>query len=139
MFTHQSPAIPSRYSVPSASTTVEPRPSTITIGSVSSCRCGTTGWSTFWRSLLTTVERPSGSVISSLLGTFGVPLFPIGSFRIRLARLAFGCASHCRILDGLPNAFTGRGHVQPADAERRQRVDDGVHDGGERANRAGLA
>src|SRR2546422_6747353 len=61
MLTHQRPAIASRYSVPSASTTVEPRPSTITIGSASSCRCATAGWSTLSRSCRTTAARPWGA------------------------------------------------------------------------------
>src|SRR5215470_1680909 len=76
MFTHQRPAIASRYSVPSASTTVEPRPSTITIGSASSCRWATTGCSTLSRSCRTTAARPStwagewltGSLMSSSPG-----------------------------------------------------------------------
>src|SRR2546426_2289427 len=59
MFTHQRPAIASRYSVPSASTTVEPRPATITRGSASSWRWATTGCSTLSRSCLTTAARPS--------------------------------------------------------------------------------
>src|SRR5437667_8893665 len=61
MFTHQRPAIASRYSVPSASTTVEPWPSTITIGSASSCRCATAGCSTLSRSCRTTAARPLGA------------------------------------------------------------------------------
>src|SRR5262252_9488531 len=76
MLTHQSPAIASRYSVPSASTTVEPRPSTITRGSASSCRWATTGCSTLSRSCRTTAARPStwagewltGSLMSSSPG-----------------------------------------------------------------------
>src|SRR5438128_1293694 len=83
MFTHQRPAIASRYSVPSASTTVEPRPSTITSGSASSCRCATTGCSTLSRSCRTTAVRPStwegaapsGSVISCLLAPFWPGLY----------------------------------------------------------------
>src|SRR5438874_1817770 len=60
MWTHQRPAIASRYSVPSASTTVEPCPPTMTTGSASSCRCATAGCSTLSRSCRTTAARPLG-------------------------------------------------------------------------------
>src|SRR5262245_24915536 len=57
MFTHQRPAMASRYSLPSASTTVEPWAFTMTIGSASSCRCATIGWRTLSRSRRTTAAR----------------------------------------------------------------------------------
>src|SRR5215470_14800244 len=46
--------------------------------------------------------------------------------------------SLCR-LDGAPEAFGSGGHFDVADAERRERVDQGVGNGGEGADIAGLA
>src|SRR5262245_52602737 len=57
MFTHQSPAMPSRYSRPSASTTVESLAETMTSWCSSSCLWGTIGWMTLARSCLTTDGR----------------------------------------------------------------------------------
>src|ERR1700730_17000191 len=57
MFTHQSPAMPSRYSRPSASTTVESLPETMTSCCCSSCLWGTIGWMTLSRSCRTTAGR----------------------------------------------------------------------------------
>src|SRR2546426_11152506 len=59
MFTHQRPAIASRYTVPSAPTALDPRPAPITSGSASSWRWATAGCSTLSRSCLTTAARPS--------------------------------------------------------------------------------
>src|SRR5271169_4190409 len=44
-----------------------------------------------------------------------------------------------RRADRAPDFFGGRWHVEMGDAEGCQRVDDGVHDGGECADIAGLA
>src|ERR1700730_16009811 len=68
MFTHQSPAMPSRYSRPSASTTVESLPETMTSCCCSSCLCGTIGWMTLSRSCRTTAGR-SGAVERGLVGS----------------------------------------------------------------------
>src|SRR5574339_478221 len=66
MFTHQRPDMPSRYSRPSASTTVESLPETITSCCCSSCRWGTIGWMTLARSCRTTDGRSGvGMEISS--------------------------------------------------------------------------
>src|ERR1700720_3791504 len=67
MFTHQSPAMPSRYSRPSASTTVESLAETMTSCCCSSCLWGTAGWITLSRSRLTTDDR-SGDDRSGTVG-----------------------------------------------------------------------
>src|SRR5215469_7661496 len=76
MFTHQRPAMPSRYSRPSASTTVESFPDTMTSCCSSSCLCGTMGWMTLARSCLTTAGRSAlfGMSISSFSGLARDPL-----------------------------------------------------------------
>src|SRR6266705_163875 len=83
MFTHQSPAMASRYSVPSASTTVEPWPSTITIGSASSWRCWTAGWCTLSRSRRTTAVRDSAlaaTPVSAFVMSAVLPLLELARF-----------------------------------------------------------
>src|SRR5262249_3756394 len=59
MLTHQSPAIASRYSLPSASTIVESLADTATSCCCSSCLCWTMGCTTLSRSWRTTSSRLS--------------------------------------------------------------------------------
>ncbi len=42
-------------------------------------------------------------------------------------------------VEGARDGLAGRRHVEVADAERGERIHDGVEDGGQRADRAGLA
>src|SRR5678809_796625 len=63
MFTHQRPAMPSRYSRPSASTTVESFAEAMTSWRSSSCLWGTMGWITLSRSRRTRSARLPGLVV----------------------------------------------------------------------------
>ena len=59
--------------------------------------------------------------------------------RILQRRKDRGASLFPRCLDRLPHLLGRRRHVDMRDAERRERIDHGVHDRGERADIAGLA
>src|ERR1700675_1452813 len=67
MFTHQRPAMPSRYSRPSASTTVESFEEAMTSWRSSSCLWGTMGWITLSRSRRTRSARLPAAGVSGLV------------------------------------------------------------------------
>src|SRR5262245_21589916 len=123
MFTHQSPAMPSRYSRPSTSTTVESFADAITSWRSSSCRWGTMGWITLSRSRRTRSARDPAAGAAGVVVIVGILLVVLGAWR--LEHTASRRPRHSRLTANSPVLYqAGAGESAHRDPLRRRAMFD---------------